>query len=315
MKQIYGVDVGGTSVKLGLFDTEGILLEKWSIPTRVGENGKYLLDDVAQSILQKSVAAGGSPADILAVGMGVPGPIRRSGYVFKMVNVGIKDINPPDELSRRLGGVPVFGMNDATSAAFGEYCHGSGQGCHSLFMITLGTGVGGGFVLDGVPLWGSGGLAGEIGHLLVNPEETEFCNCGKCGCLEQYASATGLVHQGHRILSSTTDPSILREIKNFDAKDILDAAKDGDKVAVAIAERAGRYLSVAIASIIYLMDPDVIVLGGGVSNAGEYLIGLVETRSRQMTALSTGGTPIKLATLGNDAGIIGNASLAISQVR
>ena len=312
MIQIYGVDVGGTTVKIGLFDREGRLYEKWSIPTRPGENGKYMLDDIAESILQKSVQFGGSPSDIAAVGMGVPGPIRENGYVSKMVNIGIKDINAPGELSRRLGGVTVIGINDATAAALGEYYRGSGQGCSSLFMITLGTGVGGGFVINGVPLWGSGGVAGELGHITVNYDEKDFCNCGKCGCLEQYASATGIVHEAHRALAAGSEPSVLREIRNITSKDVLDAAKDGDKLAVSVADKAGKYLSYAIADIIYLLDPEVIVLGGGVSNAGEYIVGLVESRSRQMTALASGGTKIRLASLGNDAGIIGNAHLAIN---
>lgn len=311
MKKCIGIDLGGTTVKLGLFCEDGTLLEKWEIPTRTEENGKYILSDIAGSIKERIEAAGICRAEVLGAGLGVPGPMLPDGYVEACVNLGWRDINPQKELSSLLG-FPVYGGNDANVAALGEYWQGGGRGYDSVVAVTLGTGVGSGIILNGDIVTGSNGMGGELGHVPVNRDEAELCNCGGRGCVEMYASATGLVRLAKRHLAVSEDLSVLRVSSKFTAKDVLDAAKAGDELAEAVVDEAMNYLAVGLTMLTYTVDPEVYVIGGGVSKAGEYLLDKLRVHYDRYVKLSAKRAKICLATLGNDAGIYGAAKLVLN---
>ena len=309
-KLCFGVDLGGTTVKMGLFTVEGSLLEDWEIPTRKEEKGAYVIDDIAESILNKITENALNREDIVGVGIGVPVPVTPTGMVKGCVNIGWGD-TAVEELLKDKTGFPVKAGNDANVAALGELWQGGGKGNSSLVMVTLGTGVGGGIVLGGKIITGANGAAGEIGHMSVVYDETETCNCGKKGCLEQVASATGIVKEAKRFLASGNEDSSLRSIENFSAKDVFDEAKKGDAIAVKTVDRIGEYLGIDIGHIACVVDPDVFIIGGGVSKAGGFLIDTITKYYVEKTYPQCKKTPIKLATLGNSAGIYGAAKLVI----
>lgn len=313
-KKCIGVDVGGTSVKLGLFEVTGELLKKWEIPTRKEEQGKYIIGDIADSILHQVLAQENiSFNEIEGVGMGVPGPVMPDGHVEVCVNLGWKDKYPAQELSELLEGLPVKCGNDANVAALGEMWQGGGKGYTDIVMITLGTGVGGGVIIDEQIITGKHGLGGEIGHIHVRDEEKEHCNCGGVGCLEQVASATGIAREARRKMASCDTPSILREAGDkVSAKDVLDAAKEGDVLALEVMEVVGHFLGVALASLALTVDPQMFVIGGGVSKAGQYLVEVINRHYAQFMPISENRATIGLAKLGNDAGIYGSARLILS---
>ncbi len=312
-KKCIGVDVGGTTVKIGLFEVSGELLKKWEIPTRKEEQGKYILDDVAASILEVLKQEEISLEQICGAGLGVPGPVKKDGYVEVCVNLGWKDRRPSEELSHLLGNIPVLCGNDANVAALGEMWKGGGEGYTDIVMVTLGTGVGGGVILDEKILSGRHGLGGEIGHIHIRDEETEHCNCGGVGCLEQVASATGIAREARRKMASCDQPSVLRAAKEvLTAKDVLDAAKEGDKLALEVMETVGHYLGVALSQIAVTVDPDIFVIGGGVSKAGQFLIDIIERHYKPYVAISQDRAKIGLAKLGNDAGIYGAARMVLN---
>lgn len=313
-KKCIGVDVGGTSVKLGLFEVTGELLKKWEIPTRKEEQGKYIIGDIADSILHQVLAQENiSFNEIEGVGMGVPGPVMPDGHVEVCVNLGWKDKYPAQELSELLEGLPVKCGNDANVAALGEMWQGGGKGYTDIVMITLGTGVGGGVIIDEQIITGKHGLGGEIGHIHVRDEEKEHCNCGGVGCLEQVASATGIAREARRKMASCDTPSILREAgDNVSAKDVLDAAKEGDVLALEVMEVVGHFLGVALASLALTVDPQMFVIGGGVSKAGQYLVEVINRHYAQFMPISENRATIGLAKLGNDAGIYGSARLILN---
>ncbi len=302
-----GVDLGGTTVKLGLFREEA-LLDKWEIPTRKENQGAGILVDIKDSIEEKLDEHAINKNEILGVGIGVPGPVDADGIVHECVNLGWGTFNVEKELEGLLN-LPVKAGNDANVAALGEQWQGGGKGCHSMVMITLGTGVGGGIILDGKILAGTNGAAGEIGHMPVVYDETEYCNCGKKGCLEQAASATGIVKTAKRLLAASEAASALREKEELTAKDVFDEAKNGDELAVQAVEKLGEYLGIATAHVACVADPQVFVIGGGVSKAGEVLISTVEKYYREKAFKGSRGAQFKLAMLGNDAGIYGAAKL------
>ncbi|HIX15597.1 MAG TPA: ROK family glucokinase [Candidatus Hungatella pullicola] len=311
-KVCIGIDVGGTTVKIGLFQINGELLCKWEVPTRKEENGKYIIPDVAQSILSTLKEKGISMDEVAGAGMGVPGPVRSNGYVEVCVNLGWRDLFPEKEMSRALGGLPVKAANDANVAALGEMWQGGGKGYEDLVMITLGTGVGGGVIVGQKIIAGKHGLAGEIGHIHVRDEEKEHCNCGGCGCLEQVASATGIAREARRAMAASQMPSVLREAGDqVTAKDVLDGAKAGDRLACQVMEVVGHYLGLALAQISMTVDPEVFVIGGGVSKAGQFLIDLIYKYYDEFSSISKDKGGIVLATLGNDAGIYGAARLIL----
>lgn len=306
-----GIDLGGTTVKLGLFYTTGELIEKWEIPTRKENNGSYIISDIAKSIKSKMLDINVAMEEVEGAGMGVPGPTQSNGFVPICVNLGWKDCNPAKELSELLG-IPVKGGNDANVAALGEMWMGGGKGFSDVVMITLGTGVGGGVILNGQIIAGNRGIAGELGHIRVNTNETEICNCKNYGCLEQYASATGVVKVAKGLLEkSKQNNSLLSNIENITAKDVFDAAKSGDQLAVEATEILGKYLGVIMATVSLTIDPDVFVIGGGVSKAGEFLLDLIQRKYKEAVTISSDVASVRLAELGNDAGIYGAAKMAL----
>ena len=310
MRYCMGVDVGGTSVKLGLFETEGKLLDKWEIPTRKENHGEQILPDVAASILGKLEEKKIQREAVAGVGMGIPAPVDSEGVVQQTANVGWGYKEVTRELSELLDGMRVEAGNDANVAAMGEMWLGAGRGEKNLVMVTLGTGVGGGVIVDGHMIVGHHGAGGEIGHICVNREEEDSCGCGLHGCLEQYASATGIAKLARKALSGEHEETVLHGEPS--AKDVFDAVKAGDALATRIADEFGRYLGGALASIAVVADPAVFVIGGGVSKAGPVLIPFVEKAFREKAFFANKDTKIVLAELGNDAGICGAARLILS---
>lgn len=308
-KYCFGIDVGGTTVKCGLFDVSGELLDKWEIPTRTEDNGVHILPDVAETIMAKIAEKGLEREEIAGVGVGVPGPVNEAGEVPCAVNLHWGYVNIAGDLGR-LTGFPVRAGNDANVAALGELWKGGGAGHHSMIMVTLGTGVGGGIIINDRIVAGAHGAAGEIGHAHVEDAITEPCNCGNCGCLEQVASATGIVRLARELLASTNAPSALRDTE-VTAKAVWDAVKEGDALAIQVAERFGTYLGKALAVFAAVSDPEIIVIGGGVSRAGEILLDYVTGPYRKYAFSMCRQTEFALATLGNDAGICGAAKMVL----
>ena len=310
-KYCFGIDVGGTTVKMGLFTTEGELLDKWEIPTRKEDGGAYILNDVAASVEAKLAEKNIAKEDVAGAGIGVPGPTLDTGYVSICVNLGWKDKNPANELSELLS-IPVKAGNDANVAALGEMWKGGGEGYLDVVLLTLGTGVGGGIIINGEIAPSHRGVGGELGHITVNPDEEATCNCGNHGCLEQYASATGVVRIAKKLLAASKEESSLRTLETVTAKDVFDAAKAGDHLAVGAVEVLGKYLGLVVANVELTVDPDVFVIGGGVSKAGQVLIDVI-TKYYHKFAKIIGDNKAKvvLAKLGNDAGIYGAARMVL----
>ena len=310
-KYCFGIDVGGTTVKMGLFTTEGELLDKWEIPTRKEDGGAYILNDVAASVEAKLAEKNIAKEDVAGAGIGVPGPTLDTGYVSICVNLGWKDKNPANELSELLS-IPVKAGNDANVAALGEMWKGGGEGYLDVVLLTLGTGVGGGIIINGEIAPSHRGVGGELGHITVNPDEEATCNCGNHGCLEQYASATGVVRIAKKLLAASKEESSLRTLETVTAKDVFDAAKTGDHLAVEAVEVLGKYLGLVVANVALTVDPDVFVIGGGVSKAGQVLIDVI-TKYYHKFAKIIGDNKAKvvLAKLGNDAGIYGDARMVL----
>lgn len=310
-KKCIGIDVGGTTVKIGIFQIDGNLLEKWEVPTRKEEGGKYILSDVAASIQEKLQAMGIAIEDVVGAGIGVPGPVMPDGYVEVCVNLGWKDRNPQEELSQILG-IPVLSGNDANVAALGEMWQGGGKGYKDIIMVTLGTGVGGGVILNERIVAGRHGLGGEIGHIHVRDEEQEYCNCGGRGCLEQVASATGIAREARRMMAAQDKESSMRRFgEGITAKDVLDCAKAGDALANEVMETVSRYLGLVLAQLALTVDPEAFVIGGGVSKAGPFLLEGIQKYYDQYAAISANKGIVTLAKLGNDAGIYGAARLVL----
>lgn len=313
MKQyVFGVDIGGTTVKLGFFTVDGDLLDKWEITTRKGEGGKYILPDIVKSIEDKMAEKSVSREDVAGVGIGVPGPVKDDGTVLRCVNLGWGVFNVEDEVEELLG-LPAKVGNDANMASLGEMWQGGGKGFRSIVMVTLGTGVGGGIIMNGKMLSGTNGAGGEIGHICVNDSETEVCGCGKKGCLEQYTSATGITRMAERVLNNTDRPSKLRTVQYISAKEIFDAAKEGDDLALELVEDHGRILGKALASVACVCDPEAFVIGGGVSKAGDILLEKTAEYYQQYVFHACKNTKFVLATLGNDAGIYGCAEAILTK--
>ncbi len=304
----YGIDIGGTTVKIGLFQTDGTLLDKWEIVTRTANEGEAILPDIAVSIHNKLNEKGISKEDVIGLGVGVPAATK-DGIVKTTSNIGwaYKDVKKELE---ELTGYQVNVGNDANVAALGEMWKGGGQGYQNQIMVTLGTGVGGGVIIDGHIHTGVRGAGGEIGHLCVQEGETEVCGCGRTGCLEQYASATGIVRLAKRRLANNTDDTVLN-VEALTAKDVFDAVKAGDKVAMEIAEDFGKYLGNALSEIAVILDPELFVIGGGVSRAGEILLDYIKKNYLKNALWDNSKVEFALAKLGNDAGIYGAAKLAL----
>ena len=309
-----GVDVGGTSVKLGMFTRTGNLIKKWEIPTDRENNCANVLPDVAASIRKTLEEEGFTLEDLVGVGLGVPGPVQPTGYVEVCVNLHWRDRYPGRELSELLDGVRVEAGNDANVAALGEAWKGGGGGADDAVLFTLGTGVGGGVIVDGKIITGKHGLGGELGHMHVRDEETEFCNCGGRGCLEQVASATGIVREAKRILKKSDADSKMRPFGDLlTARDVCDLGREGDLLADEVMETVSRYLGLAISHVEMTVDPDVFIIGGGVSRAGSYLLEKIRKYYNDYTTLSRNHGNVVLAALGNDAGIYGAVRLVLEK--
>lgn len=306
----FGVDVGGTSVKIGLFKVDGTVLDRWEIPTRTADHGKDILPDTAASILDKMKEKKLTADEIAGVGVGAPGPIDRSGTVHVAVNLGWGVFNIPETMSALLGGIAVKAGNDANVAALGEMWKGGGQGYENLVMVTLGTGVGGGIINEGRIVSGSAGAGGEIGHIHVRDGETIPCNCKNYGCLEQYTSATGIVRLAKEKLAADSRESVIRR-ENISAKTVFDGVKAGDELAIEVAEEFGEILGKALAGVAGVANPEVFVIGGGVSRAGRILFDFIEKNYKKYAFIGCHNAKFELATLGNDAGIYGAAKLVL----
>ena len=311
-KYAFGVDVGGTTVKLGLFNDEGQVLDKWEIPTVKDNGGEKVLPDIAASIKNKMQEKNITAADLVGVGIGAPGAVNADGFMVNgAVNIGWGSFDLAETLKKELDlDVTVKAGNDANVAALGEMWQGGGKGYSNLVAVTLGTGVGGGIIIDGRILTGTNGAGGEIGHIHMEDNETEVCGCKNKGCLEQYASATGITRLANRRLAKDDAPSILRG-SEISAKTVFDAVKAGDKVAIEIAEQFGEYLGKGLAAVASVVDPQIFVIGGGVSKAGDILFKYIEPSYKRCAFGPCKQAKFALAKLGNDAGIYGAAALVL----
>lgn len=309
----FGIDLGGTTAKIGLFTTTGDLLEKWEVPTDTSDQGVRILPNLAAAVQDKMAQRSLRPDQIEGVGLGVPGPVQDSSVVaIVCANLGgWGDCDAGAQLSQLLGGLRVQVGNDANVAALGEIWMGAAKGCRSAVMVTLGTGVGGGVVADGKLIEGVHGAGGEIGHITVNPQETAQCGCGKHGCLEQYSSATGVVRCMNKLLKQNPDVPCTLRGRDFAAKDVFDAARSGDKLAQQEVEDMTLTLALALGNIAAITDPEMFLVGGGVARAGDVLLEPLSRHYQANAFLSCRNTPIRLASLGNDAGIYGAVRLIV----
>ena len=310
MKYGFGIDLGGTTVKIAYFDETGTMLDKWEIPTVKDNGGAQILPDIAASIKQYMEKNAIAADSILGLGIGVPGPVDSKGVVNKCVNLGWGVFNITKELSD-LTGFPVKAGNDANVAALGEFWKGGGQDCDNMIFATLGTGVGGGIIIEGKLLHGAHGAGAEIGHMVLNRNETEKCGCGKRGCVEQYCSATGIVRMAYKHLAATDAFSSLRILESISCKDIFDAGKAGDAVALEILDKYYSLLGEFLANLCCVVNPEAVVLGGGVSKAGKVLIEGTKPYFLKNVFHAAANVRFELASLGNDAGAYGAFKLAL----
>ena len=313
MAFVVGIDIGGTTVKMGIFEPEGKNLQKWEIPTDTADEGIRILPDIAASIDEKLKEMDLVKSDCLGVGVGVPAPVTKEGIVNGTANLGWKYKEVKKELEALCGLSAVIG-NDANVAALGEMWQGGGKGKQDMVMITLGTGVGSGFIVGGKLIVGAHGAGGEGGHIRVNYQEEDICGCGNKGCLEQYASATGIVRLAKKKMAGETRETLLTK-EEITAKSVFDAVKEGDQVAREVAEEFGEYLARGLSAMAAISDPSIFVIGGGVSKAGEILLSYVEKYYKELAFFANRDVEFALASLGNDAGIIGAARLALDAVQ
>jgi len=294
-KYIYGIDLGGTTVKMGLFDGEGNIITKWEIVTRKEDNGAHILPDIAASIKDKNNEENITAEDITGIGIGVPGPVTEDGRVLKCANLGWGIFSVADELSRLTGVTKVKAGNDANVAALGEQWRGGGKAFNAMV------------IHNGKIVTGCNGAAGEIGHLKVNPHETNACGCGGRGCLEQYSSATAIMRHAREIISSTEEESYLRqfETEKITGKEIFDAYKAGDKLARQVVERFAQFLGLGLSHVAAVVDTEAFVIGGGLSKNGQVVIDVIRGEYEKNVMFALKGKEFRLAELGNDAGMYG----------
>ena len=310
-----GIDLGGTGIKAGLVDENGKILQKATCPTLVERGARPVVDDMAQLVLKVTQMGGLTLADIKAIGIGLPGiQDPRTGHVPFCTNLYWHEVPVIEWMQETLGsGVPIFIGNDATVAGLAESVAGVSAGIRNSVFLTLGTGVGGGVVLDGKVYSGDHGVGSELGHM-ITVMDGEPCTCGNRGCWERYASATALIRMGTEAANAHPDCLIMTSVEGdtskITAKTVMDAAKAGDEVALKVFDRYVYHLCVGLVAVINFLDPEVIVLGGGVSHTGPFLLDAVRAKLPSMVFYKTMPyARIELATLGNDAGIIGAAML------
>ena len=309
----FGIDLGGTTAKIGLFTTSGALLEKWEVATDTSHAGEHILENLAAAVLDKMKEKSIQPEQVEGVGIGVPGPVLDSSIVpIVCANLGgWGERNVSAQLSGLLDGLKVLVGNDANVAALGEIWMGAAKGAKNAVMVTLGTGVGGGVVVNGKVIDGVHGAGGEIGHITVNRHETAVCGCGKRGCLEQYSSATGVVRCMKKLLDENPDTPCTLRGTDFAAKDVFDAARAGDALAAREVDEMSDTLGMALANIASTVDPEAFLVGGGVARAGDVLFAPLNKHFQEYAFKSCRETPIKQASLGNDAGIYGAVRLIV----
>ena len=314
MKCGFGVDLGGTTVKIAYFDETGTMVEKWEIPTVTANGGEQILPDIAAAINGYIERKALDKTQLVGIGIGVPGPVIGGGVVKVCDNLGWGTVDVRGILSG-LTGLPVCVGNDANVAALGEGWKGGGKDCRNMVLVTLGTGVGGGIVVNGRQVCGRFGAGGEIGHMVLVPDEKEYCNCGKRGCVEQFCSATGIVRVAKRYLASCDDKSILRSVETLTAKDVFDATAAEDAAAKAILEQVYDYMGQFLANIGCVVDPEVFVFGGGVSKAGQPLLDGARRAFDKYVYHASTEVRFALASLGNDAGAYGAFKLLLDEVQ
>lgn len=313
-KWLVGVDLGGTTTKIAFLSTYGEILHKWEIPTDKSDSGKHIIVHIAKSIDAKLEQLDVEKEQLIGIGMGAPGPVEmRRGIIYEAINLGWSENTPLKDLIEKETGLPAVIDNDANCAALGEMWKGAGNGAKDLVCVTLGTGVGGGVITKGEIVHGIRGAGGELGHITVVPEGGYSCNCGKTGCLETVASATGVVRVAHEKLKSSTEDSVLRDLKAIGAKQVFDAARAGDSLALKIVDQLAYYLGLSLANLGNVVNPEKIVIGGGVSKAGKTLLEPVMNYFKRFAFPKVRtSTTIDIATLENDAGVIGAAWLVKS---
>lgn len=310
MKYCFGVDIGGTFVKLGLFTTEGELLDKWQIPTRREDNSSHVLPDIAAALKGKLEEKGISIDDVTGVGFGTPGPVTDDGVSVCPANLDWVNKPVAKELSELMG-VPSKGGNDVNVAGLGEMWRGGARGYKNVVVVPIGTGVGAAIIVNGKVITGTRGAAGEVGHIHVDDEIEQPCGCGAIGCVEQFSSATGLVRMAKKALAESDRATSLRALEEVTAKDVIDAAKAGDAVADEIFDKFCDYLGYSLAATAAVIDPEIFIIGGGVSKAGQVLVDRVQAYFKKYAWPGIRGIEFALAQLGNDAGIYGAASMVI----
>ena len=307
----FGIDIGGTTVKIGFFETSGKLLKSWEIPTRKDNGGSLILGDIASSVDKELAEQGIAKEEIEGIGIDVPGPVLKDSVVNKCANLGWGVFDVAEEVRKLTGIQNVMVCNDANAAALGEMWQGGGQGHQDVVMITLGTGVGGGIVHDGKIIAGNFGAAGELGHMKISQTETMACGCGKTGHVEQYASATGIVRKATEMLDASDRPSMLREVPYLSAKAVFDCAKKGDELSMEIVDFVGEKLGYTCSLVSCVFDPEVFVIGGGVSKAGDILLNTIKEHFVKDAFHACTGAEFALATLGNDAGMYGAVKMVL----
>ena len=310
MNYCFGVDIGGTFVKLGLFTAEGELLDKWEIKTRREDNSSHILPDIAESLEAKLQEKGISKNDVAGIGFGTPGPVTEDGVAVCPANLDWENKPVAKELSE-LTGLPCRGGNDVNVAGLGEMWRGGAKGYKNVVVVPIGTGVGAAIICNGKIITGAKGAAGEVGHIHVDDEIEQPCGCGAVGCVEQFSSATGLVRMAKKALTETDTATTLRDLEEVTAKDVIDAAKAGDAVADEIFDKFCDYLGYSLAATAAVIDPEIFIIGGGVSKAGQVLIDRVQAYFKKYVWPGCREIKFALATLGNDAGIYGAASMMI----
>lgn len=311
-KYVIGADIGGTTVKLGIMTVAGEVVKKWEIPTRTANGGKAICPDMAASVKEELAGLNIEISEVEGIGLGVPGSVRPDQTVDICVNLGWKNKDAKGEMEALLG-IPAAVGNDANMAALGEMWQGGGKGYDNQVFVTLGTGVGGGIINDGKLVTGGHGYGGEIGHMIINPKETVACNCGKCGCLEQYCSATGIVRMTKDALAQPHAKTMLDDVEEISARSIFDAAKAGDELALNQVEDFCQRLAMGLSFISGVTDPSIIVIGGGVSKAGNIIVDNVAKYFTNYVFGLQKETKFALATLGNDAGMYGCAKLILNR--
>ena len=316
-KKIIGIDLGGTSIKFAILTSEGEIQEKWSIKTNVLDEGSHIVEDMIESILHRLDLLQLSAEDFIGIGMGPPVVVdREKGTVIGAYNLNWKTLQPVKDKIEKATGIPFYIDNDANVAALGERWMGAGENQPDVVFMTLGTGVGGGIVAEGKLLHGLAGAAGELGHITVDFDQPILCTCGKKGCLETVASATGIVNLTRRYADEYAGDAELKKLidngEDVNAKVVFDLAKEGDELALIVYRNFACYLGIACANIGSILNPSTIVIGGGVSAAGDFLLdGVRKVYEENSFPQVRTSTKLALATLGNDAGVIGAASLVL----